>query len=88
MPIDKRLLEILCCPVTKVPVKILSKDKLARLNERIASGTVKFADGSGVNKPLDEALITENGRMVYRIDQGIPVMLEDQGIPTSQLEDP
>ena len=28
MGIDKKLLEILCCPVTKVPVKRLPKAKL------------------------------------------------------------
>jgi uncharacterized protein YbaR (Trm112 family) len=29
--------------------------------------------------------LTEDGKTVYRIDDSIPVMLVDQGIPTEQL---
>lgn len=85
MPIDKKLLEILCCPVTKLPVKRLPKGELNAVNQRIAAGEVKLATGEIVEVPLDEALITENGTTIYRVDDGIPVMLEDEGIPTAQL---
>ena len=37
--------------------------------------------------PLDEALVTADGRTVYRVDDGIPVMLENLAIPTEQLAD-
>jgi len=87
MPIDKNLLEILCCPVTKVPVKVLPKPKLNALNERIAAGEVKRVSGETVEAPLEEALITENGTTIYRVDDGIPVMLEEEGIPTAPLRD-
>jgi len=85
MSIDKRLLEILVCPATKTPVKLLSKDKLAILNAEIAKGGVEQMDGGKVEQPLDEALITDDGRTVYRIDDGIPVMLEDEGIRANQV---
>ena len=85
MPISPELLEILCCPRTKVPVQILSADRLAKLNEHIAKGSVKYYDGKTVDKPLDEGLITEDGQVIYRIDDGIPVMLLEQGILTEQL---
>jgi len=85
MPIDKKLLDILCCPVTKVPVKTLPTATLKVLNERITAGEVKRASGETVDSPLEEALITENGTTIYRIDAGIPVMLEDEGIPTATL---
>ena len=45
-------------------------DQLARLNERIQAGGVKYYDGSNVDKPLDEGLITEDGETTYRIDDG------------------
>jgi uncharacterized protein YbaR (Trm112 family) len=35
-----------------------------------------------VDKPLEEGLITEDGATVYRIDENIPVMLIEMGIPT------
>jgi uncharacterized protein YbaR (Trm112 family) len=85
MTIDRRLLDILCCPVTKVPVKPLSKDELIKLNEQIRGGNVYYVDGRKVEEPLDEGLITENGRTVYRVRAGIPVMLEEEGIGMEQL---
>lgn len=85
MPISQDLLEILCCPKTKVPVRMLDADRLARLNEQITAGAVTYVGGETVDRPIAEALVTEDSRTVYRIDDGIPVMLIDQGISTSQL---
>ncbi len=87
MSIDKKLLEILCCPVTKIAVKSLPKAKLQALNASIAQGAIRYADGSSVDEALDEGLITENETTIYRVDDDIPIMLEDRGIPTSQLQD-
>ncbi len=86
MSIDRKLLEILCCPATKVPVQRLSRAKLEVLNEQITQAHIKYADGSAVDSPLSEGLITETGTTIYRVDDGIPVMLEDKGIPTSQVQ--
>ena len=81
MPISEDLLSILCCPRTKVPVQMLPADRLAALNGRIEQGVVTYQDGETVEKPLQEGLITEDGETIYRIDDSIPVMLVDQGIP-------
>ena len=85
MTVDKHLLEILVCPVTKTPVKVLAKDKLAILNREVEKGVIAYVDGSPVDEPLDEALITEDGRTLYRVSDGIPVMLEEQGISAKQV---
>ncbi len=87
MPISDDLLQILCCPRTKVPVRMLPQDQLDKLNEKIAEGAVKYFDGSAVEKPLQEGLITEDEQVIYRIDDDIPVMLVDQGILTDPLGD-
>ena len=87
MSLDPKLLEILVCPVTKVPVRVLGKQKLAALNRAIGEGGVRHLGGTTVETPLDEALVTTDGRTVYRIDDGIPVMLEDLAIATEQLAD-
>lgn len=83
--IDRELLEILCCPKTKVPVEMLSEDKLKAVNDCIGRGEVKTVDGSKVDKPLDSGLITEDGKTIYRIDDDIPIMLIDEGIPADQI---
>ena len=87
MSVDRKLLEILVCPITKVSVQVLGKRKLAALNREIAGGDVRHLGGEVVETVLDEALVTIDGRTVYRVDDGIPVMLEDLAIPTEQLSD-
>ena len=87
MSVDRKLLEILVCPITKVSVQMLGERKLAALNRAIAEGGVRHLGGETVEAPLDEALVTADGRTVYRVDDGIPVMLEDLAIPTEQLAD-
>ena len=81
MPIDDQLLQILCCPVTKVAVQMLPGDTLTEINEKIAQGLLKNADGETVEQPLEEGLITEDGKTVYRITDGIPNMIPGAGIP-------
>ncbi len=85
MSVDKHLLEILVCPVTRAPVKLLATDKLAILNREVEKGGVTYMDGNAVEEPLDEALITDDGRTLYRVSDGIPVMLEEQGISAKHV---
>lgn len=80
MPIDRKLLDILCCPATGVPLEPLRKDRLQRLNAMIAAGEVRYMNDTLVDTPLQEGLITENGERIYRIDDGIPIMLEERAI--------
>lgn len=86
MSIDSKLLEILRCPVTKLPLSILSKEQLDAINHSISSGEVHYADGKSVDSELDGGLITDNGNWIYRIDSGIPIMLQAQSIAASEIE--
>ena len=88
MAIDRKLLEILCCPVTRVPVERLAAAKLGAVNEAIREGGVKHADGSPVETELSEALITATRTTIYVVEDGIPIMLEDRSIPAIQFEPP
>jgi uncharacterized protein YbaR (Trm112 family) len=40
-----------------------------------------------VEAPLEEALITEDAKVIYPVRDGIPVLLEEQGIGTTQFQD-
>lgn len=84
---DKRLLDILCCPVSKTPVRPLSRQQLEALNGAVAAGTVDSVAGVPVRAKVSEALITTDGKVIYRIEDGIPVMLPEEGIGTLQLAD-
>lgn len=85
MPIHPDLLEILCDPITKVSVKILAPEKLAALNAAVAQRKVMNALGNAVEGHIEEALITADGKTIYRVDSGIPIMLAEHGIPTAQI---
>ena len=80
MPVDNELLEILVCPETKQPVQPASDELLAKVNERIRAGDLRNRGGDAVSKPIDEGLVREDGRVLYPIDDGIPVMLVEESI--------
>ncbi len=84
---DKRLLDILCCPVSKTPVRMASKGELDQLNQAAAAGELETVAGVVLRERIAEALITTDGKVVYRIEDGIPVMLPEEGIGTVQLRD-
>lgn len=86
MSIDAALLEIVCCPVTRSPLQILGDDRLQRLNEEIERQRIKSQDGAIVAAPLEQVLVTRDGRLAYPVRDGIPVLLEDQGILMSQID--
>lgn len=84
---DRKLLDILCCPTTKQPLALLNKAELEALNRAIAAGGLQRADGTPQVDPIREGLITRDHRTVYRVDDGIPVLLADEGIPTASIAD-
>jgi uncharacterized protein YbaR (Trm112 family) len=84
---DRKLLDILCCPVSKQPLALLNGGELAALNQAIAAGNVRRADGERQAEPVREGLITRDHRTIYRVDDGIPVLLADEAIATTQVAD-
>jgi uncharacterized protein YbaR (Trm112 family) len=84
---DKRLLDILCCPTTKLPVRLLDDGELAALNRAIAQSEVADAGGTRIGTGVTAGLITRDGRTIYRVEDDIPIMLADAAIATAQLGD-
>ena len=87
MPIDGKLLEILCCPVSKRPLVRLPGERLRKLNAAIAAGEVQYVHGETVTEPWQEGLRTEDAKVVYPVVDEIPLLLEEKGIGTTQLQD-
>jgi len=82
---DKRLLTILRCPVSHKGLSLLKKDTLARVNVSIDAGELVNHEGSTVIDSLSEALITDDGKRIYPVNDGIPVLLEDESISMEQI---
>ncbi|MCC6264627.1 MAG: Trm112 family protein [Bryobacterales bacterium] len=85
MAVSKDLVDILCCPLTKVPVRLMTEPELQKLNAAIGSGNLVQADGAKVAETMEEALITEDGARIYKVKESIPIMLKDQAIDAAQL---
>jgi len=82
---DKRLLTILRCPVSHKGLSVLKKDSLERLNAAIHTGDLVNYEGVKLAEPLAEALVTDDGKRVYPVADGIPVLLEGESISMEQI---
>jgi len=79
------LLEILCCPENRTPLKLADAAQVKALNEAIAAGTIKNKGGEAVDKAVDAGLVREDGAILYPVRDDIPVLLIEEGIQTAQL---
>lgn len=86
MPVADSLLEIIMCPRTKQNLQNLSPEKVNEVNKEIEAGGIKYYDESLVDQKLDEALITADQKVIYRVDEEIPILMIDKGIPTEQFK--
>lgn len=80
MPVSQELLDILVCPETKQPVSLAPDDVLADLNRRVEDGSLRNRGGEPVSSPIREGLVREDGRLLYVVDDSIPVMLVEESI--------
>jgi len=79
--IDKDLLSILACPETHQPLAEAGTDLLKRVNDQVAAGSAKTRGGTQVKESIEGGLVRQDGKILYPIRDGIPVLLIDEGIP-------
>lgn len=78
--VDTELLKMLVCPETHQPLREADEALLAKLNEAIRAGKLKNRSGATVTETLTEALLREDGQVLYPVREEIPVLLVDEGI--------
>ena len=83
---DKKLLSILCCPVTHRGLALARGELLRSVNARIREGSLQNRNGDVLREPLKEALVTDDGKLLYPVNDGIPVLLEGEAIVLDQLQ--
>ena len=84
---DRKLLDLLCSPDTRQPLALLESRGLEALNRAIAAGQVRRGDGGVQAEPLRVALVSRDRRQVFRVDDGIPVLLAEEALDTTQVAD-
>lgn len=82
---DKKLLNILCCPVTHKGLSLARGELLDNVNAAIEAGKLINRDGAVLSDKLDEALVTDDGKLLYPVNDGIPVLLESESVALDQL---
>ncbi len=84
--IDKDLLDILACPEDKTPVSLAEQALVDEINKRIEAGQIKNRGGEPVETQMDGGLVREDGAYLYRIEDGIPIMLIDEAIALEGIQ--
>ncbi|ALN84907.1 MULTISPECIES: Trm112 family protein [Lysobacter] len=84
---DRKLLDLLVCPTTRQPLFPLESRGLQALNAAIAAGGLVRGGGEAQSEALREALITRDRKIVYIVDDGIPLLDSENAIATAQVSD-
>lgn len=85
MNIDKFLLDILVCPLTKKSLLMIDAATLHKLNVAVDKGKLRDKSGSLVSPRLQNALLREDGALAYPVWDDMPRLLVDAAIEMDQL---
>ena len=87
--IHPELLEILCCPETRQPVREAPEALVESVNRAIRDGSLAMPASGEPAAVLDGGLVREDGKFLYPVRNGIPIMLIDEriAIPAPEGED-
>lgn len=77
----QELLEILCCPESHQNLAVAEPALVEKLNAQIATGRLTNRGGTAVREKIDGGFVRADGKVLYPIRGGIPVLLIQEGIP-------
>ena len=83
--IDKELLDILICPEDRTPLSLADEVLMEIVNRAIESGTLTDRSSQPVESRLAAGLVRLDGKVLYPVLDGIPVLLVEKGILLDQL---
>lgn len=74
------LLALLRCPETRQPLSVADTALITRLNAQVAAGVVRNTAGQGIVAQIEAGLVRADGRALYPVRNGVPVLLVDEAI--------
>ena len=74
-------LALLRCPQTKQPLSRASAEQLAQLETARVAGVLLDYAGKRVRDPISSGLVREDGKLLFPIRDGFPVLLLDEALP-------
>jgi uncharacterized protein YbaR (Trm112 family) len=80
LSVDPELLEILVCPESRQPLRPATAAELEIVNGRVREGSARYRGGETLSDPISEGLVREDGKVLYVVDEGVPVMLIEESI--------
>ncbi len=80
MPVNEALYPFLICPISRIKLHSLNSRQLQLINRQIKNGDIVTVQKQKVEKVLMEGFISEDGKYIYRIDEGLPILLPDEAI--------
>lgn len=80
MKIPESLVAILRCPENHQSLALADPDTLLELNKNIAQNQVSNRGGTIVESEIEAGLIREDGKRLYPVREGFPIMLLDEAI--------
>ncbi len=78
---DESFLSLLRCPRTGGQLRLAAVEELAGYNEGVREGSLSNAAGQKLTRAMEDALVSECGRWLYPVHEGIPVLLVEEAVP-------
>ena len=78
--IHAELLKMLQCPDDRSSLAEAAATQIATLNAAVEAGRLRNRGGEPVTRALEGGLVRRDGKFLYPIFDGIPVMLVDEAI--------
>lgn len=79
--ISPDLLKILVCPETRQALSQADPLLVDKINRDIQKGIIVNQGKEKVVEPIDGGLIRKDGRVLYPVRSGIPILLIEEALP-------
>jgi uncharacterized protein YbaR (Trm112 family) len=83
--LQSQMIAIFRCPDDRSELSAASDELVKQLNQAIRAGRLVDRAGKQVEQTINGGLIRADGTMLYKIVDEIPILLQDEAIPLTQL---